>query len=79
MDIIWLTLIKGKQVCDPCTNWLMSSNEWVYILGIFYEDELHVSKECGSLTKNNRDHTKRCRTIKRDATLALRQKIKSAH
>jgi hypothetical protein len=22
--------------------------------GIFYEDELHVSKECGSLTKNKK-------------------------
>jgi hypothetical protein len=52
-------MIKGKQVCDPYANWLMSSNNWIYILGIFCEDELHVSKECGSLTKNKRDHRKR--------------------
>jgi hypothetical protein len=51
MDTIWLIMIKGKQVCDPDANWLMSSNKGIYILGIFCEDELHVSKECGSLTK----------------------------
>jgi hypothetical protein len=32
----------------------MSSNKWIYILGIFCEDELHVSKESGSLTKNKK-------------------------
>jgi hypothetical protein len=32
----------------------MSSNKWTYILGIFCEDELHVSKESGSLTKNEK-------------------------
>jgi hypothetical protein len=59
MDIIWITMIKGKQVCDLYANWLISSNKGIYILGIFCEDELHVSKECGSLTKNKRDHTKK--------------------
>jgi hypothetical protein len=46
-------------VCDPYANWLMSSNKWIYILEIFCEDELHVSKDGGSLTKNKRDLKKR--------------------
>jgi hypothetical protein len=48
---------EDKYMDDPYAHWLMSSNKWIYILGIFFEDELRVSKECGSLTK--RDHTKR--------------------
>jgi hypothetical protein len=32
VDIIWLTMIKGKQVCDSYANWLMSSNKWIYKL-----------------------------------------------
>jgi hypothetical protein len=51
MDTIWLTKIKGKQVCDPYANWLMSSNKLIYIFEIFCDDELYVSKDCGSLTK----------------------------
>jgi hypothetical protein len=35
-------------------KWLMSSNKWTYILEIFCEDEIHVSKESGSLTKIKR-------------------------
>jgi hypothetical protein len=45
---------EDKYVIDPYANWLMSSNECIYILEIFHEDELHVSKECGSLTKNKK-------------------------
>jgi hypothetical protein len=37
----------------------MSSNKWIYILGIFCKAELHVSKDCGSLTKNKMDRQKR--------------------
>jgi hypothetical protein len=43
----------GEDKCmnDSYAHWLMSSNKWIYILGIFWEDKLHVSKESGSLTK----------------------------
>jgi hypothetical protein len=55
MDTIWITKIKGKQVCGPYANWLMSSNKFIYKFEIFCEDELYVSKDCGSLTKNKRN------------------------
>jgi hypothetical protein len=42
---------EDKYMNDPYAHWLMSSNEWIYILEIFCEDELHVSKECEILTK----------------------------
>jgi hypothetical protein len=40
-------------------HWLMSSNKWTYILGIFCEDEIDVSKESGGLTKIKRELSKR--------------------
>jgi hypothetical protein len=42
----------GEDKCmdDPYAHWLRSINKWIYVLGMFCEDELHVSKECGSLT-----------------------------
>jgi hypothetical protein len=49
---------KDKYMDDPYTLWLMSRDKCIYILGIVCEDGLHVSKECGSLTKNKRDHSK---------------------
>jgi hypothetical protein len=45
---------KDKYMDNPYAHWLMSSIKWIYILGIFCEDELHVSKESGSLTKNKK-------------------------
>jgi hypothetical protein len=55
MDEYYMTHIgEDKYMDDPYAHWLMSSNEWIYIMGIFCEDELHVSKECGSLTKNKK-------------------------
>jgi hypothetical protein len=32
----------------------MSSNKWIYILGIFCKYKFLVSKDCGSLDKNKR-------------------------
>jgi hypothetical protein len=43
----------------PYAHWLMSSNKWTYILGIFCEDEIHVSKESGGLTKIKRESFKK--------------------
>jgi hypothetical protein len=37
----------------------MSSNKWTYILRIFCEDEIHVSKESGGLTKIKRGSFKK--------------------
>jgi hypothetical protein len=54
MNIIWLTSEDKFAVNDPYAHWLMSINECIYMLEIFCEDELHVSKECGSLTKNKK-------------------------
>jgi hypothetical protein len=45
---------KDKYMNDSYAHWLMSSNKWIYILGIFWEDKLHVSKESDSLTKNKK-------------------------
>jgi hypothetical protein len=44
----------GEDKCMDASyaHWLMSNNRWIYILGMFCEVALHVSKECGSLTKN---------------------------
>jgi hypothetical protein len=44
-------LEKTKAWMILYAHWLMSSNKWTYILGIFCEDEIHVSKESGGLTK----------------------------
>jgi hypothetical protein len=37
----------------------MSRNKWTYILGIFREVEIHVSKESGGLTKIKRGSFKK--------------------
>jgi hypothetical protein len=52
-------MIENKQVCDSYANWLISNNKWIYLLGIFCKDELLVSKDCDSFTKNRRGHKKR--------------------
>jgi hypothetical protein len=55
MDEYYLVHIgKDKNMNDPHAHWLMSSNKWIYILRIFCEDELHISKESDSLTKNKK-------------------------
>jgi hypothetical protein len=55
MNEYYMAHIREDRYIDyPYAHWLMSSNEWIYILGIFCEDELHVSMECGSLTKNKK-------------------------
>jgi hypothetical protein len=35
---------EDKYMDDSYAHGLMSSNTWIYILGIFCEDELHVSR-----------------------------------
>jgi hypothetical protein len=54
MNIIWLTLEKTNTWMTPYAHWLMTSNKWIYISGIFCEDEIHVFKESGGLTNIKR-------------------------
>jgi hypothetical protein len=51
MNIICLTLEKTNTWMILYAHWLMSINKWTYILEIFCEDRIHVSKESGGLTK----------------------------
>jgi hypothetical protein len=64
----------GEDKCmdDPQAHWLMSSNKWNYILGMFCEDELHVSKESGSLNKNKKG------TIQREVGNSLKLKCNAS-
>jgi hypothetical protein len=59
MNIICLTLEKTNTWIILYAQRLMSSNKWTYILGIFCEDEIHVSKESGGLTKIKRGSFKK--------------------
>jgi hypothetical protein len=64
----------GEDKCmdDPHAHWLMSSNKWIYILGMFCEDELQVSKESDSLTKNKKG------IIQREVGNSLKLKCKAS-
>jgi hypothetical protein len=59
INIICLTLEKTNTWMILYAHWLMSSNKWTYILGIFCEDEIRVSKESGGLTKIKRGSFKK--------------------
>jgi hypothetical protein len=58
---------------------LMSSNKWTYILGIFCEDEIHVSKESGGLTKIKRGSFKRKLVILSSKSARLHVEIERGH
>jgi hypothetical protein len=72
MNIIWLTLEKTNTWMIPYAHWSMSSNKWIYILGIYCEDKLHVSKESDSLIKNKEG------IIQREVGNSLKLKCKAS-
>jgi hypothetical protein len=79
MNIICLILEKTNTWMILYAQRLMSSNKWTYILGIFCEDEIHVSKESGGLTKIKRGSFKRKLVILSSKSARLHVEIERGH
>jgi hypothetical protein len=79
MNVICLTLEKTNTWMILYAQRLMSSNKWTYILGIFCEDEIHVSKESGGLTKIKRGSFKRKLVIPSSKSARLHVEIERGH